>query len=63
MTVDGTAIEAPELSGQADVLTPEAVGFVTALVREFGPRRAGLLAARAVRMVQLSAAGGRDFLA
>ncbi|WP_049573546.1 malate synthase A [Nonomuraea sp. SBT364] len=44
------------------ILTPEALGFVTALQREFGPRRLELLAARQARQEELSAGGTLDFL-
>ncbi len=58
----GTRIEAVERPGQAEILTPEAIAFVTALVRAFGERRGGLLAARAVRRARFAATGGPDFL-
>ncbi|HST86070.1 MAG TPA: malate synthase A [Kineosporiaceae bacterium] len=60
--VDGTLIEAPEIPGQAEILTPEAVAFVAALARRFGGRRRELLQRRTVRRAELSAAGGPDFL-
>jgi malate synthase len=62
-TVDGTLIEATEIPGQAEILTPEAVAFVAALTRQFGGRRRELLQRRTIRRAELSAAGGPDFLA
>jgi malate synthase len=47
----------------ATILTPEAVAFVAALVREFGPRRDELLARRVVRQRDLDAGTTPDFLA
>jgi malate synthase len=61
--VDGTLIEAPAITGQAEILTPEAVAFVAELARRFGGRRRELLQRRSVRRTELSAAGGPDFLA
>jgi len=46
-----------------DVLTPEAVAFLTELERRFGPRRRELLAARAERAQRLRAGELPDFLA
>jgi malate synthase len=46
----------------ADVLTPDAVAFLTGLQREFGPRRRGLLAARHRRAKRLRAGELPDFL-
>ncbi len=57
----------PELRGPKegfeDVLTPEALGFVEDLEREFGPRRRELLARRAERQAEIDAGGSLDFLA
>ena len=61
-STDGTRIDAAELPRQAEILTAEAVAFVTGLVRTFGDRRDGLLAARAARRARFAAAGGPDFL-
>jgi malate synthase len=57
-----------ELRGARDpefdeVLTPEALEFVTDLEREFGPRRQRLLRARAERRERLRAGESLDFLA
>jgi malate synthase len=59
---DGVVIDAPPVPGQADVLTPEALAFVAALVRRFGARRSELIARRAVRRAEFAVAGGPDFL-
>ena len=61
-SVDGTRIEAADLPGQAEILTPEAIAFVANLTRLFGGRRRELLQRRTVRRAELSAAGGPDFL-
>ena len=45
-----------------DVLTPDAVAFLTDLQREFGERRRELLARRAERLVRLSGGELPDFL-
>src|SRR5689334_21913441 len=45
-----------------DVLTPGALAFVTALQREFGPRRKELLDARVQRRARLAAGEMLDFL-
>jgi malate synthase len=45
-----------------EVLTPEAVTFVTDLERRFGPRRLELLAARAARQARIDAGELPDFL-
>ena len=60
--------EGVQITGQPgdrydEILTPEALGLVAALQRELGPRRAGLLAARARRQEELSAGGMLDFRA
>jgi malate synthase len=46
----------------AELLTPEALAFVASLQREFGPRRAELLAARAERQARIAAGELPDFL-
>ena len=46
----------------ADVLTPDAVAFLTELQREFGDRRRELLARRAERLRELRAGALPDFL-
>ncbi|MEA2272278.1 MAG: malate synthase [Solirubrobacteraceae bacterium] len=60
---DGVTIEAPVEGRAAAVLTPEALAFVAALQREFGPRREELLRRRADRQARLDAGGTLDFLA
>jgi malate synthase len=60
--VDGLLVEAKELPGQAEILTPEALAFVADLSRHFGDRRRELLKRRTARRAELSAAGGPDFL-
>src|SRR5574340_557604 len=50
-------------SDYAEILTPEAIGFVEKLQREFGTRRMELLAARAGRQKELDAGLRPDFLA
>ncbi len=58
----GVQIEAPLPDSYAAILTPEALRFVAALQRAFGPRRTELLARRAARQQQLAAGGLPDFL-
>jgi malate synthase len=63
MTTDGSStVSESTVDGADSVLTPEAIAFVTALVRAFGERRAELIARRTVRRAELSLAGGPDFL-
>ncbi len=62
-----TAGEGIEITGPAgerydEILTPDALTLIALLQREFGPRRAELLAARQTRQVELSAGGTLDFL-
>ncbi|HEV2371544.1 MAG TPA: malate synthase A [Streptosporangiaceae bacterium] len=62
-----TASEGMEITGPPgdrydEILTPDALDLIAALHREFAPRRAGLLAARAARQEELSAGGTLDFL-
>ena len=45
-----------------EILTPEALQLVATLQRDFGDKRAELLAARAARQQDLSAGGTLDFL-
>lgn len=59
----GVTITGDVTSEFATILTPEAVGFVATLAREFGPRRAALLAHRAQRQAQLDAGVKPEFLA
>ncbi|NJP28192.1 malate synthase A [Microbispora hainanensis] len=55
-------IKGPMLDRFDEILTPEALGFVATLQREFDPRRQELLAARQARQEELSAGGMLDFL-
>ncbi|MFI9593013.1 malate synthase A [Nonomuraea sp. NPDC052265] len=55
-------ITGPMLERFDEILTPEALGFVAALQREFGARRLELLEARQTRQAELSAGGMLDFL-
>ena len=59
---EGVALTGPSHERYDEVLTPEALGFIATLQREFGARRSELLAARAERQKQLSAGGTFDFL-
>jgi len=59
----GVAITGPITPDYAQILTPEAVAFVVRLARAFGPRRAELMAARAVRQREFDAGKLPDFLA
>ena len=65
MTTYGEGVEfaAPSAARGAEVLTPEAVGFVVGLQRAFNARRKELLAARVVRQARLDAGEKPDFLA
>jgi malate synthase len=58
----GLEVRAPFSPVFAEVLTPEALGFVEKLVREFGPVRDGLLRRRVERMERLVAGETPDFL-
>ncbi|MDA0638431.1 malate synthase A [Nonomuraea sp. MCN248] len=55
-------ITGPMLDRFDEVLTPEALAFVTTLQREFNGRRLELLEAREARQRELSAGGTLDFL-
>ncbi|MEV0197957.1 malate synthase A [Nonomuraea sp. NPDC050691] len=55
-------INGPILDRFDEILTPEALGFVAALQREFGPRRLELLEARQAKQEELAAGGTLDFL-
>ena len=62
-----TASEDVEITGPHgdrydEILTPEALGLIATLQREFAGRRAELLAARATRQDELSAGAMLDFL-
>ena len=58
----GIRILGPVTQEYAEVLTPEALQFVAELSRNFGSRRAELLAARRVRQQELDAGKAPDFL-
>ncbi|GGO07340.1 malate synthase [Microbispora rosea subsp. aerata] len=59
---EGVEIKGPLLDRFDEILTPEALGFVATLQREFDPRRRELLAARQARQEELSAGGMLGFL-
>ena len=59
----GMRIDAPILPEYARVLTPEALGFVAMLAREFEPRRREILDARSARQREFDAGRMPDFLA
>jgi malate synthase len=58
----GVELRGPAVSRQDEVLTSEALEFVTSLEREFGERRIQLLAARAERETRIAAGELPDFL-
>jgi len=58
----GVAIAAPLPPEYAQILTPEALAFITGLQREFGARRAALLARRQERQREFDAGKLPDFL-
>jgi malate synthase len=58
----GVEFRGPASLRAAEVLTPEAVGFVVSLQKEFNARRKTLLAARAQRQTRLDAGERPDFL-
>jgi malate synthase len=62
MTPDGVEVLAPVSREHAHVLTPEALGFVATLEREFRDRRAAILAARTERAARLAAGERPGFL-
>jgi len=59
---EGVEITGPHGDRYDEILTPEALGLIAALQREFGGRRGELLAARAARQEELSAGAMLDFL-
>ncbi len=59
---DRVHISADSLPGTEPVLTPEALDFLTALVRQFEPRRQEILQARRARAARLAAGERLDFL-
>ncbi len=58
----GIEVLRPAAGVQAEILTPEALGFVAALAREFDNRRQSLLAKRRERQRELDAGKLPDFL-
>jgi malate synthase len=58
----GVEVTGPPGHRYDEILTPGALDLIAALQREFGGRRADLLAARAARQAELSAGGTFDFL-
>jgi malate synthase len=60
--IEGVEITGPHGDRYDEVLTPEALGLIAALQREFTARRAQLLAARGSRQEELSAGAMLDFL-
>ena len=61
-TIAGLEIAAPISPEYAEILTPEALGFVALLAGRFGPTRQALLRARAARQAQWDAGALPDFL-
>ncbi|HET8569032.1 MAG TPA: malate synthase A [Candidatus Limnocylindria bacterium] len=59
---EGIRVTAPITGRQREVLTEDALAFVAALEREFGPTRERLLAARRERQQRLDAGGTLSFL-
>ncbi|MFC7490866.1 MULTISPECIES: malate synthase A [unclassified Knoellia] len=55
-------VTGPHVDGQSEILTAEALDLLAGLHREFGARRAELLAARVQRREQISRTGTLDFL-
>ena len=62
MSVEGVRILAPVLGEHAQILTPEAIKFMTVLHRNFETERQERLKARAVRQVELDGGKTLDFL-
>jgi malate synthase len=58
----GVEVRAPQEGRATEILSDDALDFVARLQREFGPRRADLLQARAERQVRLDAGEQLDFL-
>jgi malate synthase len=61
-TGEGVEITGPSGDRYDEILTPDALRLIASLQREFGARRAELLAARAARQEEISAGGTFDFL-
>lgn len=62
MSVEGVRILAPVLGEHAQILTPEAIKFLTVLHRNFETERQERLKARAVRQFELDGGKTLDFL-
>lgn len=62
MSVEGVRILAPVFGEHAQILTPEAIKFLTVLHRNFETERQERLKARAVRQVELDGGKTLDFL-
>ena len=60
--VGGVELLAPREGGDEEVLTPDALAFVSELHRRFDGARRALLAARVKRQAQLDAGALPDFL-
>src|SRR3990172_4348685 len=60
--LEGVEVRGAAITGLADVLTPEALEFVTKLHREFNPTREALLKRRADRQGQLDSGSQPEFL-
>jgi len=58
---NGIEIIGPPGDRFEEILTPDALSLVAMLQRDFGARRAELLAARAARQLELLAGGTLDF--
>lgn len=56
-------IQAPEVHGQEDILTDEALHFLAGIAKKFGQRRRDLMAARQVLQTKFDAGARPDFLA
>jgi malate synthase len=61
-SVEGLEIVGPLNARYREILTPAACGFISSLVREFGPRREQLLARRGERQREIDAGKLPDFL-
>ncbi len=61
-SLEGVEITGPITPAFAEILTPDALGFVALLVRQFGGRREALLHARTERQARLDAGERPDFL-
>ncbi|HEY7347745.1 MAG TPA: malate synthase A [Ktedonobacterales bacterium] len=61
-SIDGVEITGPVSPAFAEILTPDGLGFVAMLAREFGARREALLQARTERQARIDAGQLPDFL-